>query len=390
MKICIIAPAVLPLLGNNQFYGGIEYVVSLVADQLAKKGHDVYLFASGDSKTKANLVPIVPKALTQNASFEDKREANKNAYEMAIEKSPDIIWDNTAAIHAQEVKKIKSLYHFEAEISLNTKELIDTGNIPVVQAIHGPAKHHLPNIVKKITDYGHYIVNISYNQARKFEPFIKPGQGLGVIYNAIDLDFFKLKEEKENYLLWVGRYGLEKGAHIALHVAHKLNIPIRMLGKLVEKHEHEYFNKFIKDYLRSEDKIYNMVDANERVSLYQNAKYTLMTTLWSEPFGLVAIESMAAGTPVVSPAYGSLTEVVNGSGILVPVNNLGLSEEETEHTRSQQRYANRVANYVKTSKTVSPKLIRDRAEKLFSIKNTTDNYEEAFEEVIKKKSGKNP
>jgi len=171
---------------------------------------------------------------------------------------------------------------------------------------------------------------------------------------------------------------MEKGPHIALQVAHKLNMPLKLVGKVSESHEKSYFDKFIKPTLAVHDKVLATVSAREKVKLLQDAKAVMMTNLWAEPFGLVAAEAMASGTPVVGPARGSLTELVDQAGVLIAVDDLGLSENDTRVTPSQKKYIDRIASQIEGVNKIPPSVPRKRAEFLFSPKHNADGYEEAF------------
>lgn len=379
MKICIIAPLVIPILGSEQEYGGIETVISIASEEFVKRGHDVYIFASGGSKTSAKLVATTPKAFGQGISFEKEKECNRKAYEMAVAKDPDIIWDHTLAIHAHELHEDKSKFIFKTDIELKPEEIVDTGSIPVVHTLHGPAKDHTPKIIHALSEAGHYLVSISKDQARHFLPFFDIKQHLGTVYNAVDLDLYSANYNKKgDYLLWAGRYCMEKGPHIALEVAHRVEMPIKLIGKVSEKHEIAYFKKFVEPILGPKDKVLGIVSAKEKIKLLRNAKATMMTNLWAEPFGLVAAESMASGTPVVGPSLGSLTELIDQAGILVPVDDLTLDENDTRVTSSQREYIDRIVKYMGKIDKIPPSVPRKRAEFLFSPKNNADGYEEAF------------
>jgi glycosyltransferase involved in cell wall biosynthesis len=380
MKICIIAPVVIPILGREQKYGGIEIVVSIAADEMVRRGHEVLLFASGDSKTTAKLMPTTPKALGQGVSFDKEKECNRKAYEMAVAEKPDVIWDNTLGVHAQEMRENRSKFLFQADIVLKKDELYNTGEIPVVQTLHGPAKDHLPGLIRALSESGNYFVSISKDQARRYLEIIPDLRHLGTVYNAVDTDFYRPVKKKEgDYLLWVGRYCMEKGPHIALEVAHQIGFPMKLIGKKVEKHELDYFDLFIKPNLKETDEVLDSgTPADEKVNYYANAKATMMTNLWPEPFGLVVAESMACGTPVVGPALGSLTELIDQAGILVPIDDLGLDENEQEVTASQKKYIDRIVEYMRKLDKIPSEVSRKRAEFLFSPKHNVDGYEEAF------------
>jgi glycosyltransferase involved in cell wall biosynthesis len=383
MKICVIAPVVIPILGKDQKYGGIETVISIATDEMVKRGHDVYLYASGDSETPAKLIATTPKAIGQGANFEEEKACNRRAYEMAVAERPDVIWDNTLGLHSHKLKENKSTFLYKVDIVLEKDKLIDTGDIPVVQTLHGPAKDHLPGLVKALSTAGHYFVSISKDQARRYLPYLATSMHLGTVYNAVDIDFYSPNYNKKgDYLLWVGRYCMEKGPHIAVEVAHALNMPITLVGKKVEKHETAYFDKFVAPILGPNDVSMGQENANVRAKLYRNAKMTMMTNLWAEPFGLVVAESMASGTPVVGPALGSLTELIDASGILIPVDDLDLNENDLEVSESQKKYTKRIIEYMKKADKIPPQVPRKRAEFLFSPAHNVDGYEEAFTKAM--------
>jgi glycosyltransferase involved in cell wall biosynthesis len=273
----------------------------------------------------------------------------------------------------------KSKFLFQADIILKPKEMVDTGDIPVVQTLHGPAKDHLPKLIHDLAETGHYIVSISKDQARRYLEFFDTKQHLGTVYNAVDADLYTVNYNKKgDYLFWVGRYCMEKGTHIALEVAHRVKMPIKLAGKMVEKHEIAYFEEFVKPIIGPKDEVMSMVTARERAKEYRNAKATMMTNLWAEPFGLVVAESMTSGTPVIGPALGSLTELIEHAGVLIPVDDLNLDENDTEVTESQKKYIDRIVEYMPKIEKIPQQVPRKRAEFLFSPRHNVDGYEEAF------------
>lgn len=383
MKICIIAPVVIPILNQDQEYGGIETVISIASEEMVRRGHDVYLFASGDSKTSAKLIVTTPKALGQGFSFDKEKRCNRKAYELAIKEQPDIIWDHTLAIHAHKLHADKSEFIYKIDVELKTEKLVDTGNILVVHTLHGPARDYMPKIISALSDEGHFFVSISTDQARRFLPYLDARQHLGTVYNAVDMNMYNVNDNKKgNYLLWAGRYCMEKGPHIALEVSHRVGMPLKLMGKMAEKHEVAYFKKFVEPIMGQYDKVLGVVSLTEKRRLLKNAKAIMMTNLWAEPFGLVAAESMASGTPVVGPALGSLTELIDRAGVLVPVDDLGLNENDTVVTANQRKYIDRIVKYMSRLDEVPQSVPRKRAELLFSPKHNADGYEEAFEKAI--------
>lgn len=379
MKICIISPTVVPILETGKKYGGIETVIYNVAKELTKRNHEVIVYASGDSEVAGRLIPLTKKALGQGISFDEEVRSNRQAYELAINENPDIIWDNTLALHAHDKISESSKYIFSSAIIFDSKKLIDTKNIPVIQTLHGPAKNHLPEIVQALSKAGHFFVSISKDQARRYLEFIKKGQHLGTVYNPINLNIYNVEPNKTaDYLLWVGRYCMEKSPHIAILASKKINIPIYLIGKKKEKHEMEYYNKFIKPLLDDNVISLGQLSTEKTAKYYKNAKAVMMTNLWPEPFGLVVAEAMASGTPVLGPALGSLTELIDDAGILIKVDDLNISEDDKDVTESQWEYIDRIVERFPELDYIPPEIPRKRAEYLFSPKHAANGYEEAF------------
>lgn len=383
MKICIISPVVVPILGLKQKYGGIESVIYNVVKELTKKGHEVIVYASGDSTVDGKLVPTVREALGQGVSFAKEAEINKKAYQLAIKEKPDVIWDHTLAVHSQKMINNNSKYLFKPTIILAHNNILNSGEIPVVHTLHGPAKNHLPDVVRRLSEKGHYFVSISKDQARRYLDFIKKGQHLGTVYNPINTEHYHATRDKaNNYLLWVGRYCMEKSPHLAILAAKNTELPIYLIGKKQENHEKEYFDKFVKPLLDEKAISLGQLPADQIAKYYRHAKALLMTNLWPEPFGLVVAEAMASGTPVLGPAIGSLTELIDDSGVLISVDDLPLSENETKVTQTQLKYVERITEGIKKLDDIPSEVPRKRAEFLFSPSHATDGYEEAFLKAI--------
>jgi glycosyltransferase involved in cell wall biosynthesis len=351
-------------------------------------GHDVYLFAPGDSLTSAKLVPIVPHSIGQGVVFHGAHEANRQAYLKAVRLNPDVIWDHSMASHAHVIKKVSiSDYIFKPTIKIDPRKLVDTGTIPVIHTLHGPAKNFLPGLMMSLEKAGHYFVAISNDQRRRYLRFLSKTKILGTVWNAIDLEQYKppLKKKRDHYV-WVGRFGMEKGAHIALEVAHLALTPLKIVGKLAEEHERKYFDSFIKPFLKKDDEVLINASAKKKIEVMGDAKATLMTNIWPEPFGLVSIESMAVGTPVVAPSYGSLTEIVADAGVLVPVTDLRLNEMEKTFSLKQKMYARRITNYLPLIDSLKSVDIRQRAETYFSPKENALQYIALFRDAIELKA----
>src|SRR5258706_11505983 len=138
--------------------------------------------------------------------------------------------------------------------------------------------------------------------------------------NALDFSFYPVQPRRGEYLLFLGRMSADKGAHRAVAVATETGLPLKLAGKLREPAEQAYFAEFVEPHLRPGQIEYvGEVTHGEKVELLQDARATLFPIEWEEPFGLVMIESMACGTPVIATRWGAVPEVIEHglSGIIV-------------------------------------------------------------------------
>ena len=270
MRIAILSPPWFPVPPTG--YGGIEWIVSLLADGLAKDGHDVTLFASGDSRTKAKLAWVYEHAPSDQIgrSLPDLHHV-LSAYERAGDF--DVINDHTGHVGAV------------------AGGLVET---PVVHTVHGPLDGEPGEVYESIGRVAPQVglISLSLNQRRP-----RPDLNwVANIPNALDLEHYPCQPHKGDYLLYVGRMNHEKGAHRAVAVAMELGLPLKLAGKVREPKEKEYFAEFIEPHLGNGIEFLGEVNHGTKVELLQNARATLFPIEWEEPFGLVMIESMACGT----------------------------------------------------------------------------------------------
>jgi glycosyltransferase involved in cell wall biosynthesis len=190
-------------------------------------------------------------------------------------------------------------------------------DVPVLHTVHGPLDGEPGDVYRRIAqvvpDVG--LISISLNQRR-------PAPELpwrANIPNALELSLYPCKPHRGDYLLFLGRMSPDKGAHRAIAVAREAGLPLRIAGKKREAKELEYFAQYVEPHLRDGIEFLGEVTHGEKVELLQDARATLFPIDWEEPFGLVMIESMACGTPVIASRFGAVPEVIeNGrSGIIV-------------------------------------------------------------------------
>ncbi|HYZ19387.1 MAG TPA: glycosyltransferase family 4 protein [Gaiellaceae bacterium] len=295
LRIAVLAPVwfAVPPTG----YGGIELVVSLLADGLAEAGHDVTLFASGDSLTKAKLSAIYPTAPSEliGRSLPELRHALA-CYERADEF--DVINDHSG---------------------MPAAALGGALDKPVLHTVHGPLDTaEAQDVYGRIANVSPRVglISISENQRRPMPDL----PWAATIPNAIDLSIYPCKPHRGDYLLFLGRMSPDKGAHRAVAVAMELGVPLKMAGKRREQKERQYFAEYVEPHLGHNGIEYlGEVTHGQKVELLQDARATLFPIEWEEPFGLVMIESMACGTPVVATRHGAVPEVIEDgrSGVVV-------------------------------------------------------------------------
>ncbi len=339
MKIAQIAPIVERVPPKK--YGGTERVVYALTEELVRRGHEVTLFASGDSITTAELISVYPKGLRE-ARLKDMYGLNTwvlshigLAYSM--QDRFDIIHDHSG------------------HLSLPTANIAQT---PVVMTMHGPFTFENKFIFKKLNKP--YIATISEAQR------IPDINHIGTVYNGLDLNDYPFSAEHDGYLLFVGRISEEKGIHLAVEVAKDLNLPLIIAAKL-EAVDLAYFREKVEPELTDQIRWIGEVDEKDRNKLYSRAMAFLHPALWSEPFGLTLIEAMACGCPVIGFNRGSIPEIVKNGKTGFVVNNV-------------DEMLDAVYNIDK----IDRKACREHALANFNAQKMADGYERVYNEVLRR------
>jgi glycosyltransferase involved in cell wall biosynthesis len=276
-------------------YGGIEWIVSLLADGLADAGHDVTLFASGDSKTRAELACVFDEAPSERIgqTFWELRHA-VNCFGRHADF--DVVHDHTGLM------------------GLALGSLLST---PLVHTVHGPLTGQPGEMYEQIVHMAPRakLVSLSMNQRRPMPDL----PWLANVPNALDLSVYPFRPDRGDYLLFLGRMSPDKGAHRAVTIAVEAGLPLKIAGKNAEPAEREYFDSLVRPHLSDSIEYVGEVSHGEKVELLQHARATLFPIEWEEPFGLVMIESMACGTPVIATRWGAVPEVLEHgrTGIIV-------------------------------------------------------------------------
>ena len=293
MRIAQISPlaeAVPPKL-----YGGTERVVSWLTEELVRQGHEVTLFASGDSETSANLVPGCPKGLRLMGVRDHT--------------APNLVMLDRVRKRADEF----DIIHCHIDV-LQYPMFQDMGH-KVVTTLHG--RLDLPDYYPVFEEYPHMpLISISDSQR---EPMVPAVNWAATIYHGLPPDVATYNPRGGDYLAFLGRISPEKRPDRAIEIARRAGMKLKIAAK-IDKADQEYFDTEIKHLFEQPHVEYiGEVDETQKIDFLGNAAAFLFPIDWREPFGLVMIEAMSAGTPVVAWRNGSVPEVIEDGvgGVIV-------------------------------------------------------------------------
>ena len=267
------------------WHGGIENIISLVTEGLVKRGHEVTLFASADSKTSAKLVS------TSKISF---RTAGK----------PDILLDFTHAAKAfLKAEDFDIIHNHTDYFGLGFSDFVNT---PSVTTLHSPFSEEEAR--KLLGSFAHLnYVALSFSHKRSLPAILNI---IRVIYNGIDLSTFPFSDKKQGYMLFLGRIHPDKGTHIAIEAAKQTGKPL-LIAAQIDRYNNRYFNEIIKPQIDNKLIFFEgEVNQEQKRDLLKNASGVIFPVTWSEPFGLAMIEALACGTPVIALNKGSTPEII--------------------------------------------------------------------------------
>lgn len=281
MRIGLIAPpwvAVPP-----PAYGGTEAVVDRLARGLAATGHDVTLFTIGESTCPVRRLWRYETAAAPMENSPLELAHVLSAYEALTD--VDVVHDHTllgpfVALQRRHHPAVVSTIHSQFTPEARTAHRATAGRVP--------------------------LICISQSQ-RSQAPEIPVA---AVIHHGIDVDRFPLGDGSGGYLVFLGRMSPDKGAHTAIAIAREAGLPLKLAAKMREKDEKRYFRSEVEPLLGDGIEYVGEVDNDGRLDLLQNAAALLNPIQWPEPFGLVMIEALACGTPVIARAVGSTPEIV--------------------------------------------------------------------------------
>jgi glycosyltransferase involved in cell wall biosynthesis len=277
-------------------YGGTERVVATLTEELVHRGHDVTLFASGDSTTSARLVPTVDQALWRHPTFRDF----------------SAFWVIALGKVARELDQFDVVHN---HLDFSGLPLARLAPVPVVTTLHG--RLDLPELQPLYAEYAEVpLVSISNAQRQP----LPHANWVGTIYHGLDLSEFTFQPHVGRYLAFLGRITEDKGLDTAIRVARRAGLPLKIAAR--EPLGIEGDGNTDADWVHYEQVIQPLLDGpgvefigevagEEKDRFLGGAAALLFPIRWPEPFGLVMAEALACGTPVLALNYGSVPEVID-------------------------------------------------------------------------------
>ncbi|WDD93931.1 glycosyltransferase family 4 protein [Burkholderia sp. FERM BP-3421] len=325
MRIAQIAPLTESV--PPKLYGGTERVVSYITEALVDLGHDVTLFASGDSQTRAKLEAVWPRALRLDVSIRDRI-------------APHMLLMETVARRAKDF----DVLHFHMDYySFSVFNRQDT---PFVTTLHG--RLDLPE-QQPVFDTFDTAPVISISNAQR-QP-LPQAKWLTTVYHGLPETLYTPQPVEQKYLAFLGRISPEKRVDTAIRIAQRCGMPIRIAAK-IDSADEEYFERQIKPlFALPHVEFIGEIADHQKAEFLSGAHALLFPIDWPEPFGLVMIEAMACGTPVIAFNRGAVPEVLEEGltgfivedeiGAVAAVNRLDTLSRERVRARFESRFTSR-------------------------------------------------
>lgn len=327
-------------------HGPWEWVASVITEELVRRGHDVTLYATADSVTSARLRSIVPHPLLEEAG----RQLEDRVYGYLH-----------AALPFEDAAEFDVIHNHYDGYPLVFSRLVDT---PVVTTVHGFSSPQISAIYRK---YRHTsFVSITDADRRNCPDM----NWVATVHHGVDFDELPYGPEADNYVCFLGRIHPYKGVHLAIEAAQRAGVPLRIAGHIDENDPRvlAYWRDEVEPRIDGDRAVWvGEVGPTARSELLRHAQACLCPIQWDEPFGLVFVESMASGTPVVAFARGSAPELIEDgvSGVLVPRDDVDALTAAIGRAARLDRSA-----------------VRRYAESHFTIATMVDKYERVYERVL--------
>jgi glycosyltransferase involved in cell wall biosynthesis len=337
MRVAMLAPPWIAVPPPG--YGGIEQVIALLAAELTERGNSVTLFAAPGTRSRADVLSPLeaphPDEI-QMSIYEADHVASTFAGMEEADEPFDVLHDNCGF----------TAFAFA--------DRIDT---PVLHTLHGPFTDETRAFYARHAHKAHAIA-LSRYQAEQAPPELDV---VAVIGNPIVVDDFPFREEKDDYVLWIGRMNEDKGPDRAIAAAREADVRLVLAGP-VQPGQEEFFANEVEPHIDGDAVEYVGEVGEEKSGLYAGARAFLMPIRWPEPFGLVMTEAMACGTPVIAFPEGSAPEIVvdGETGFVV----------DDEHA---------MAGAIERLKEIDPGRCRESMRERFDVAPVAEAYEQAYE-----------
>jgi glycosyltransferase involved in cell wall biosynthesis len=336
MKIALIAPPFIPVPPPK--YGGTELFIAELASALDREGIDVTVYTNGESMIE---VPI--KWLYQRAEWPLSEEVEASLKGL-----------NHAAWAMQDAAEHADIIHLNNAPGLSVSRFVD---VPLVYTVHHA---HEPSL----SDFYGVFPHVSYVTISRFQQDKLKLPHMRAIHHGIDVSQYCLQKRKQPYLSFLGRIAPPKGTHLAIEIARKAGIPLKIAGEIQPCYR-GYWEKMVKPHVDGRFIEYvGEVGLKEKNELLGNSLAMLFPVQWDEPFGLVMIEAMACGTPVLAMPGGSVAEVIQegvGGYVRATVGELAECARELK---------------------IAPGAIRSYVEKFFSARRMARDYIHLYMELV--------
>jgi glycosyltransferase involved in cell wall biosynthesis len=343
VKIAQVAPLMESV--PPKLYGGTERIVAYLTDELVSLGHDVTLFASGDSVTKARLESVWPRALRLDETMRDYL-------------APHIVMLETIARRAETFDVV------HVHVDYLAYPILQRTVVPFLATLHGRLDlRELQSLYGTFCDVP--VVSISDSQRA---PLPQPNY-VGTIYHGIPERLLQLGSGAGGYLAFLGRISPEKAPDAAIRIAAKAGMKLKIAAK-VDKVDEAYFAECIEPLLKQPHVEYiGEISDDEKSEFLGNAAGLLFPIAWREPFGLAMIEAMACGTPVIASNFGSVPEVIDDgvTGFIV--------ESEEQAVAAVKRLGN-----------LDRAVIRRAFENRFTARRMAKDYVGLYRQMIARKA----
>lgn len=361
MRIAMLAPINWPLPPDG--YGPWELVAHNLTEALVESGHDVTLFAAGGTQSSANFVQTCPHAICTWPEPEKSRDRAFDTATGLLEGPPDArAWESLHIAQCMERAAAGEFDVVHSHLHIHALVYHRLIKCPLVSTLHGAAWVRSSHPVFKAYKDAPF-VSLS-DAERQFLPELNY---VATVHNGIRIEDFEFEDKKDEYLLFAGRLAPEKGPAEAIEIAKKSGRRLLIAGMIEPQHT-DYYNERVKPHIDGKNIEYlGLLSQAELAPVYRKAACVLFFISWCEPFGLVAVEAQASGTPIIATRFGALPEIIieGETGFIV--------DSIEEAVLATEKIAD-----------ISPADCRANAESRFSATSMANGYAQVYQNLTNK------